>query len=146
MSPACRGPMVAKPPVEHRANVSRTMPRARGNDDTRHIETPRTETPHTDERRSHTPRIEAPRDKTPRSSVCLRGIDASTDASVSHDVCAGRSPQRRGAPGRHPHRRSLPRPCPCVRASEQASASQASRAWKARASQSPREWGRVSRA
>ena len=72
MSPACRGPMVAKPPVEHRANVSRTMPRARGNDDTRHIETPRTETPHTDERRSHTPRIEAPRDKTPRSSVELR--------------------------------------------------------------------------
>ena len=68
--------MVAKPPVEHRANVSRTMPRARGNDDTRHIETPRTderrshrprtETPRTDERRSHTPRIEAPRDKTPR--------------------------------------------------------------------------------
>ena len=25
----------------------------------------------------------------------LRGVDASTDASVSHDACAGRSPQRR---------------------------------------------------
>ena len=43
------------------------MPRARGNDDTRHIETPRPETPRIDERRSHTPRIEAPRTDERRS-------------------------------------------------------------------------------
>ena len=100
MSPACRGPMVAKPPVEHRANVSRTMPRARGNDNTRHIETARIDerrshTPRINERRSHTPRIEAPRDKTPRRACELRGVDASTDASVSYDACAGRCHRRR---------------------------------------------------
>ena len=113
MSPACRGPMVAKPPVEHRASASRTMPRARGNDDTRHIETPRpetpriderrshtprieaprtderrshrprTETPRTDERRSHTPRIEAPRDKTPRSSMLNCGASMRLQTQVS---------------------------------------------------------------
>jgi len=95
--------MVAKPPVEHRANVSRTMPSARGNDDTRHIETrctderrshtPRIETPriderrsHTpriDERRSHTPRIETPRDKTPRSSVGACGASMRLQTQVS---------------------------------------------------------------
>jgi len=78
VSPACRGPMVAKPPVEHRANVIRTMPRARGNDNTR-----RTETPRTDERRSHTPRIEAPRDKTPRSSVLNCGASMRLQTQVS---------------------------------------------------------------
>ena len=98
MSPACRGPMVAKPPVEHRANVIRTMPRARGNDNTRRTETPRTDerrshtprtderrshTPHTDERRSHTPRIEAPRDKTPRSSVLNCGASMRLQTQVS---------------------------------------------------------------
>ena len=93
MSPACRGPMVAKPPIEHRANVIRTMPRARGNDDTRHIETPRTderrshrprtETPRIDERRSHTPRIEVPRDKTPRSSVLNCGAPMRLQTQVS---------------------------------------------------------------
>ena len=88
MSPACRGPMVAKPPVEHRANVIRTMPRARGNDNTRRTETPRADerrshTPRTDERRSHTPRIEAPRDKTPRSSVLNCGASMRLQTQVS---------------------------------------------------------------
>jgi len=80
--------MVAKPPVEHRANVIRTMPRARGNDNTRRTETPRTDerrshTPRTDERRSHTPRIEAPRDKTPRSSVLNCGASMRLQTQVS---------------------------------------------------------------
>ena len=71
---ACRrrvGGAYGRTPVEHRANVGRTMPRARGNDDTRRIEAPRTETPRTDERRSHAPCIEAPRDKTPRTACEL---------------------------------------------------------------------------
>ena len=69
-------------PVEHRANVGRTMPRARGNDDTRRIEAPRTETPRTDERRSHTPCIEAPRDKTPRKA-CACGASMRLQTQVS---------------------------------------------------------------
>ena len=88
------------------------MPSARGNDDTRRIETPRTEksrtderrshtprteksrtdeqrshtprieTPRADERRSHTPRIEAPRDKTPRRA-CACGASMRLQTQVS---------------------------------------------------------------